>query len=459
MGQMNQRAGIIKSPDRDHHVRSFTFLTNLVLIGAAGYLALFVRFGALTAPNHYQLAIHYGALVVSLVLLFDGGFFEVGRASRSPLSRTLFNLLAGFGFFVLCLVFFKVTERFSRIWLGLWAFFALSFVVSVHHLSRRLLRLLRRRGYFLRHVAVICADSQGERLGKSFVDDGIVVVQVMSLAAGFDPARIEVAVKKLQIQELWISLPLASSRLLRDILYRLRDTLVDIRYFPQIDDLGLFRQRISRLGNHLVIDLNYSPLEGFSAVLKRGEDLVLTCALLGVLAPLCLLIAVAVKVSSPGPVLFKQYRHGADGKPIKVYKFRTMQVHTEPAGQVTQAIRGDPRVTPVGSFLRRTSLDELPQFFNVLQGRMSIVGPRPHALAHNEYYKDLVESYMRRHKVKPGITGWAQVNGLRGATDTLNAMKTRVEHDLWYIDNWSLGLDIKIIALTASRLWFDRNAY
>jgi putative colanic acid biosynthesis UDP-glucose lipid carrier transferase len=148
-----------------------------------------------------------------------------------------------------------------------------------------------------------------------------------------------------------------------------------------------------------------------------------------------------------------------DGEPIEIYKFRTMHVHSEPEGQVTQATRDDPRITPVGLFLRRTSLDELPQFLNVLQGRMSIVGPRPHALAHNEYYKDLVESYMRRHKVKPGITGWAQVNGHRGATDTLDAMKARVEHDLWYIDNWSLGLDLKIIALTVGRLWFDRNAY
>ena len=234
---------------------------------------------------------------------------------------------------------------------------------------------------------------------------------------------------------------------------------MDIRYFPQIDDLGLFRQRIGRFGNNLVIDLTYSPLQGGNALLKRAEDVILTCALLGILAPLCLLVAVAVKLGSPGPVLFRQYRHGADGKPIEIYKFRTMYMHTESEDRVTQATRGDPRITPVGRFLRRTSLDELPQFFNVLQGRMSIVGPRPHALAHNEYYKDLVESYMRRHKVKPGITGWAQVNGLRGATETLDAMKARVEHDLWYIDNWSLGLDLKIIALTASRLWFDRNAY
>jgi putative colanic acid biosynthesis UDP-glucose lipid carrier transferase len=455
---MNQAGGIVKTHDPDRQVRSFAFLTNFALIAVAGYLALFARFGALVAPDQYQLAIHYGAFVVSFTLLFDGNFLEAGRVTRSPLSRTLVYLLTGFGIFILCMVFFKVTERFSRAWLVLWVAFALVLVVSMRQLSSRLVRLLRQRAQ-PRRVAIVCADAQGEQLAKRFAREGGVVAEILPLEAGLDAAGIEAAVKQLQIQELWISLPLASSALLRDVLYRLRDTLVDIRYFPQIDDLGLFRQRIGRFGNNLVIDLTYSPLQGGNALLKRAEDVILTCALLGILAPLCLLVAVAVKLGSPGPVLFRQYRHGADGKPIKIYKFRTMHMHREPEDQVTQATRSDPRITPVGRFLRRTSLDELPQFFNVLQGRMSIVGPRPHALAHNEYYKDLVESYMRRHKVKPGITGWAQVNGLRGATETLDAMKARVEHDLWYIDNWSLGLDLKIIALTVGRLWLDRNAY
>lgn len=167
----------------------------------------------------------------------------------------------------------------------------------------------------------------------------------------------------------------------------------------------------------------------------------------------------AIALTSKGPVLFKQYRTGINGKRFKVYKFRSMVVHQESSGQVTQACKNDERVTKVGAFLRRTSLDELPQFFNVLQGRMSIVGPRPHALMHNEYYKDLVESYMQRHKVKPGITGWAQVNGYRGQTDTLEKMQKRVEFDLWYIDNWSLGLDLKIILWTVFRGFINKNAY
>ncbi|WP_280338017.1 sugar transferase [Salinicola acroporae] len=158
-------------------------------------------------------------------------------------------------------------------------------------------------------------------------------------------------------------------------------------------------------------------------------------------------------------MLFKQLRTGANGQDVQVYKFRSMKLHQEENGQVAQATRRDPRITRVGAFLRRTSLDELPQFINVIQGRMSIVGPRPHALAHNEYYKDLVESYMQRHMVKPGITGWAQVRGFRGETDTLDKMQHRVEHDLWYINNWSLLLDLKIIFLTVFKGFTGNNAY
>jgi putative colanic acid biosynthesis UDP-glucose lipid carrier transferase len=165
-----------------------------------------------------------------------------------------------------------------------------------------------------------------------------------------------------------------------------------------------------------------------------------------------------VKLSSPGPVIFRQRRNGLDGGEITVYKFRTMTTQ-ENGPTVKQATRGDPRITRFGAFLRRTSLDELPQFFNVLQGRMSIVGPRPHAVAHNEEYRRIIKAYMVRHKVKPGITGWAQVNGQRGETDTIEKMRTRVEYDLEYLRNWSLGLDLKIIAGTIRLLFFDKHAY
>lgn len=242
-------------------------------------------------------------------------------------------------------------------------------------------------------------------------------------------------------------------------MYALRNETADIRFLPRGDELRLLNHRSSDIGGLHTIDLSCTPLSGSFSAIKRIEDVLLSLIILLLITPLCLLIALAIKLTSPGPVLFKQMRNGLDGQQIKVYKFRSMRVHKEQTGMVTQAKKNDNRLTPIGAQLRRTSLDELPQFWNVLQGRMSIVGPRPHALAHNQYYEDLVESYMRRHKVKPGITGWAQVNGLRGETDTLEKMQKRVDHDLWYIDNWSLWLDIKIIFLTVFKGFVNKNAY
>jgi len=193
---------------------------------------------------------------------------------------------------------------------------------------------------------------------------------------------------------------------------------------------------------------------------KKLEDIALSLVILIAISPLLALISLGVKLSSAGPVLFKQPRNGIDGRKIKVYKFRTMYMDADKrAGFEQQAKKGDPRVTPFGAFLRRTSLDELPQFYNVLQGRMSVVGPRPHALSHNEHYKELISSYMQRHKVKPGITGWAQVHGLRGETDTVDKMQRRVEYDLFYIENWSIWLDAKIVFLTLFKGFNDENAY
>jgi putative colanic acid biosynthesis UDP-glucose lipid carrier transferase len=245
----------------------------------------------------------------------------------------------------------------------------------------------------------------------------------------------------------------------RDIVHALRHQTVEVRFIPEFGEIQLLNHQISEVAGRFAIDLSVTPMVETARFLKRVEDIVLGSLFLLISLPVCLVIAVILKCQSPGPVLFKQYRMGINGKQFKVYKFRSMEVHEETSGKVTQARRGDPRVTKFGAFLRRTSLDELPQFYNVLQGRMSIVGPRPHALAHNEQYKELVESYMKRHKVKPGMTGWAQVNGFRGETDTLDKMERRVEHDLWYIDNWSLWLDLRIIFLTIVKGFTGKNAY
>jgi len=190
-----------------------------------------------------------------------------------------------------------------------------------------------------------------------------------------------------------------------------------------------------------------TPFYGINALIKRASDIALASAILALVSPLMLAVAIGIKLSSPGPVLFKQRRYGVDGREIIVYKFRTMTV-LEDGNVIKQATRNDRRVTRFGALLRQTSLDELPQFFNVLQGRMSVVGPRPHAVAHNEMYRRLIKGYMIRHKVRPGITGLAQVNGFRGETDTLDKMKGRIEHDLEYLRNWSLQLDLQIVVKT-----------
>jgi putative colanic acid biosysnthesis UDP-glucose lipid carrier transferase len=212
------------------------------------------------------------------------------------------------------------------------------------------------------------------------------------------------------------------------------------------------------MGGVPVVGLMVAPFTGINGFIKRGSDIVLSLLILLLISPLLVLLAIAVKASSPGPVIFRQRRTGLDGEIIEVFKFRSMRA-ADDGPVVVQAKRGDSRITPFGAFIRKTSLDELPQFVNVLQGRMSIVGPRPHAVAHNEQYRKLVKAYMARHKVKPGITGWAQVNGLRGETDTLEKMAARIEFDLEYLRNWTLGLDLLIIARTVKLVFFDRSAY
>jgi putative colanic acid biosynthesis UDP-glucose lipid carrier transferase len=223
--------------------------------------------------------------------------------------------------------------------------------------------------------------------------------------------------------------------------------------------LKLVNHGVSEVVGVPMLDLSASPIIGGRRVLKALEDIFISALILILISPLLAAIAIAVKLTSPGPVLYRQKRHGWNGEEITVYKFRSMVVHHENGGGVTQAKKNDPRITPLGAFLRRTSLDELPQFINVIQGRMSIVGPRPHAVVHNEEYKELVPGYMLRHKVKPGITGWAQIHGLRGETDTLDKMKKRVEYDLYYIENLSIWMDLKIILATMFKGFVNESAY
>ena len=259
------------------------------------------------------------------------------------------------------------------------------------------------------------------------------------------------------VKEVFITLPLGSQPRIIDLLEHLQGTTASVYFVPDVFGISIIQGRLHDINGVPVVGICETPFTGTHRLVKRLSDLVLASLILVLISPLMLAVAIGVKLSSPGPVIFKQRRNGLDGEEISVYKFRSM-TPMDNGSVVKQATFDDPRITPFGAFIRRTSLDELPQFINVLQGQMSIVGPRPHAVAHNEMYRQLIKAYMVRHKVKPGITGWAQVNGHRGETETIEKMQARVEYDLEYLRNWTLGLDLVIILRTIKTVFYDKKA-
>jgi putative colanic acid biosynthesis UDP-glucose lipid carrier transferase len=260
------------------------------------------------------------------------------------------------------------------------------------------------------------------------------------------------------IDLIYISLPMVAQPRILSLLDELRDTTSSVYFVPDIFMFDLIQARFDQINGVPVVAVCDTPFFGMRGLLKRFSDIMIAGLVLLLISPLMALIAIGVKLGSPGPILFKQRRYGLDGEQISAYKFRSMTV-CEDGEKVVQASQNDQRVTPFGKFLRKTSLDELPQFINVLQGSMSVVGPRPHAVAHNELYRKVIKGYMIRHKVKPGITGWAQVNGLRGETDTVEKMSARVQYDLEYLRNWSLMLDLWIFFKTFRVVVGDKNAF
>jgi putative colanic acid biosysnthesis UDP-glucose lipid carrier transferase len=260
------------------------------------------------------------------------------------------------------------------------------------------------------------------------------------------------------VDMVYVTLPINNTSRVGSLLEALSDTTTSVYFVPDMFLFSMFNGRWVRIGELPAVSVFETPFYGIGGWIKRAEDLAIATLVLLIMAIPMLLIAMAIRWTTPGPALFRQRRYGLDGREFWMWKFRTM-TGCETEGDIAQARRDDPRVTGIGAFLRRTSLDELPQFLNVLMGSMSVIGPRPHATAHNEYYRRQVRHYMMRHKVRPGISGWAQASGLRGETDTIDKMEARVEYDLWYIRNWSVLLDLKIILLTLRHGWRDGNAY
>jgi putative colanic acid biosysnthesis UDP-glucose lipid carrier transferase len=336
---------------------------------------------------------------------------------------------------------------------------------------RQVLSQFRQRGINTRHAAIVGASTLGQSLAarfdknpwmgvqvQSFYDDNASVDHVNNYPVINNFEQLFKDAKDNKFDRVYITLSMAEQESIKKIIDELSDSTCNVFLIPDVFVFDLMNSRQTSIDGLPAIGIYDTPFTLFDSVIKRGFDICTAIGILMFIALPMLAIAIAVKTTSKGPVIFKQIRYGLDGKPIYVWKFRSMTT-MDNGNVVKQATKGDTRITPLGGFLRRTSLDELPQFINVLQGQMSIVGPRPHAVAHNEEYRKLIKGYMLRHKVKPGITGWAQINGWRGETDTLDKMEKRVEYDLAYIRDWTVWLDIKIVFLTVFKGFVDKNAY
>jgi Undecaprenyl-phosphate glucose phosphotransferase len=440
-------------------------IADALAVLASGWLASVIYLDGLPDSPGYTLGLIL-AVLLCLVIFPSFGLYRAWRGiSLGEEMRTLsMAWLTTFGTLTFFAFVTKTGPDFSRGWFLIWLSLGWCILLAGRVVLRLFQRHMRRRGFNLRRVLTVGGPEMTDRLIRQLADNpwaGLVVAASFPAGEADDPdcAGLVARVRAGDIDQVWIAVPLKEESSIHRVQHALRHTTVDIRYVPDISSFALLNHSVSDIAGLPVINLSSSGMDSLDLLIKAVEDRFLALLIVILTSPLMLLIAIGVKLSSPGAALFRQQRSGLGGETITVLKFRSMVTHSESSGQVTQARPGDSRVTPFGAFLRRTSLDELPQFFNVLAGDMSIVGPRPHALEHNEQYKALVDRYMARHKIKPGITGWAQVNGYRGETDTLEKMQRRVEHDLFYIENWSLGLDIKIILKTIVKGIRDPNAY
>ena len=399
-----------------------------------------------------------------------------GTQVKEEIISVLTSWLAAVATLILVDLIFIKSAFYSDYSIAVWIIATPIELISWHVVVRMLLRVVRKKGFNTRNVAILgwtelglrledafkemdwsgyrfngyYDDRTGERLAKK--PDG------ETLVLKGDLPQLIADCKAGTIDTVYITLAMSAEKRIKQVAEMLADTTASVYLVPDIFTFNLLNSRWVDFQGITAISIYETPFAGLNSVVKRIEDIVLSFLILLIISVPMLLIAIGIKSTSKGPVFFKQSRYGIDGENIKVWKFRSMTV-SEDGDKVVQATQGDSRITEFGGFLRRTSLDELPQFFNSLTGSMSIVGPRPHAVAHNEEYRQQIQGYMLRHKVKPGITGLAQINGFRGETDTLDKMEGRVRYDLRYIQTWSLSLDLKIIFLTIFKGFKHKNAY
>lgn len=469
-------AGVRDGIIRPHEAK----LDFLARVGDAFWITAALWFACLAYPEQWETR-HSTAAALGVVLFYmvgqAQGLYRAWRAEpvKSEFTRVWFCWAFVVPLLLMLAFITKTSENYSRIIMLSWFALAPALVAASRVAFRIILQEVRSRGYNTRTVAIAGASPLGEELALSihqspwmgmklagFYDDRHVSrLHPMDPAAGSvkgDLDKLVAEARHGEIDVVYIALPLRAEPRINAIIRRLQDTTASVYLAYDFGGFDVLRAQWGQVGNVPVMSVVENPFHGIDGFAKRVEDLVLGSLIMSVIALPMLLIALAVKLTSRGPIFFKQRRYGLNGEEIRVLKFRTMTV-MEDGPEVKQAQKNDQRVTKVGAILRRTSLDELPQFIQVLTGEMSIVGPRPHAVAHNEQYRALIQGYMLRHKVKPGITGWAQVNGWRGETDTLDKMEKRVEYDLAYIRDWALLMDLKIILMTIFGAFRGKNAY
>jgi putative colanic acid biosynthesis UDP-glucose lipid carrier transferase len=445
-------------------------LLDPLLLAAVGVLGYAAYLGGWNVPERYVLAIIGMSFVCAALFPFMGLYAPQRGVTLFEEVRRLFNawlLLAAAWFAFLFLS--KSGTEFSRVWSTYWIAFGFGIHLAFRGGIRLVLRALRRRGYNLRHIAIVGAGVLGrniaERLQKTpwsglavqaFYDDDLSLKgkAVLGVAVLGTVDQLTRDLDEKSFDQVWIALPMRAEPRIRSLLLALRMHSVQVRFVPDIFNFTLLHHSVTEVAGLPVFNLTESPLEGFNQVLKNVEDFVLSSFFLVMVSPLLALIAMGAKLSSPGPVFYRQERVTWNGERFQMLKFRSMPVNAEAQSGPVWAVRDEQRATPFGAFLRRTSLDELPQFINVLKGEMSIVGPRPERPEFVDRFKQEIPGYMQKHLVKAGITGWAQVNDFRGNTD----LHERIRYDLYYIENWSVWFDLRIIALTIIHVFRSRHA-
>ncbi|TVO57630.1 undecaprenyl-phosphate glucose phosphotransferase [Denitromonas halophila] len=462
-------ASLEKSSQRHRSGISFSSTIETFLDPAVAVATLFLV--ALTYGERPDAPYVIVALIV-FSLTFPGALFLHERFRRM-LRKTVINWLI----VAAILVVFGRASGYISVFpeevIQAWLLATPIALIGMHSLARWVVpNILSMEGYTRTAIIAGCNET-GLRLAQNFAENRFIGVRFMGYFDDRARERLEGIgdapllggleqladfVKHHHVDHIYLALPMASQPRILKVLDNIKDTTASVFFAPDIFVTDLIQGQVDHVGGMPVVAVCETPFIGISGMIKRMSDVILATLILILISPVMLFVAIGVKRSSPGPVIFKQRRYGLDGKEIVVYKFRSMS-SCDDGAVVKQASKNDQRITPFGAFIRRTSLDELPQFINVLQGRMSIVGPRPHAVAHNETYRKLIKGYMVRHKVKPGITGWAQVSGYRGETETVEKMEKRIEYDLEYLRNWSLSMDLWIIVKTVVLVFRDRHAY